>query len=74
MFFFYLFLLSSFVKADIHDDLGYNLLTESLSNNQTFGSSIRVTQVEAGDNYFPDISNSEFSSKNFSKFKSNSKF
>jgi hypothetical protein len=58
-------LLSSFVKADIHDDLGYNLLTESLSNNQTFGSSIRVTQVEAGDNYFPDISNSEFSSKNF---------
>ena len=60
-----LLLFSSIVKADIHNDLGYNLLIESLPNNQTFGSSIRVTQVEAGDNYFPDITNTEFAGKNF---------
>ena len=49
--------------AAVLDDVGYSALVAELQGNVPSAASIRVFQVEAGSNWFPDTAGSEFSGK-----------
>lgn len=76
--FFYFFLIFSFFSFSVdsrsQDDLGYDLLLQSVNNNQDLGSDIILTQVEAGDEYYPDTTDPEFTGKNFSNLNQSPNF
>lgn len=51
------------VHAGYLDDIGYSQLKDDLGSGLADGSTVNVTQVEAGTNWIPDLSNPEFLGK-----------